>query len=380
VKVFYEANNVPVNSVLLLPSKQEAQNFPLGHIDLGFCRSCGFIYNTAFDQALLEYSERYEPTQAYSATFNQWHRNLAEQLIERYDLHGKHLIEIGCGKGEFLTMLCELGGNSGVGFDPAYTPGRHESLAKDRINFVTDFYSEKYADYHGDFVCCKMTLEHIQPAADFVNTVRRSVGDQEDTTIFFQVPDVLRILKETAFWDIYYEHCSYYSLGSLARLFRRCNFSVIDLAREYDDQYIMVEARPNSNGTALPELPQEADLGDLAGLVEQFSAQFSELRRHWRERLENSQQQGQRVVVWGSGSKGVAFLTTLEVRDMVDYVVDINPNRQGYFMAGTGQEIVSPAFLKEYRPDVVIVMNPIYRNEIVKELHEHGLNPEVITT
>ena len=111
IRIFHRASGVPVNSVLLLPNREEALSFPTGDIDLGFCRSCGFIYNTAFDPALLEYSERYDPTQAFSPTFNQWHKALAEQLIERYALRGKHLIEIGCGKGEFLALLCELGGN-----------------------------------------------------------------------------------------------------------------------------------------------------------------------------------------------------------------------------------------------------------------------------
>lgn len=380
IKVFHEATRVPVNSVLLLPTKEEALEFPTGDIALGFCRECGFIFNTAFNPALLEYSERYEPTQAYSSTFNQWHKMLAEQLIERYQLRNKHLIEIGCGKGEFLNMLCELGENSGVGFDPAYIPERNNTTAKDRIEFVTDLYSEKYSHYQGDFFCCKMTLEHIKPASEFVSMVRRSVGNQRDAVIFFQVPDVLRILRETAFWDIYYEHCSYYSVGSLGRLFRRCGFSVIDLAREYDEQYLMIEARPNADGVESPVLEQETDLDELADLVEQFSDNLAIQRREWRDRLEGYQQTNRRAVVWGSGSKGVSFLTTLGAKDSIEYVVDINPHRQGFFMAGTGQQIVAPEFLKEYRPDVVIVMNPIYRAEIVEELDHHGLNPEVITT
>jgi hypothetical protein len=62
-----------------------------------------------------------------------------------------------------------------------------------------------------------MTLEHIAPTGDFVGAVRRAVGDDPQTVVFFQVPDVIRILKEQAFWDIYYEHCNYFSAGSLAR-------------------------------------------------------------------------------------------------------------------------------------------------------------------
>ncbi|GAG03126.1 unnamed protein product, partial [marine sediment metagenome] len=145
-------------------------NFPKGDIALGFCNICGFIANVAFDPSLHEYSSRYEGTQGFSPTFNAFHRKLANHLIDRYDLYGKDIIEIGCGQGEFLTLLCELGGNRGVGFDPAYARGRNECGDKNRVTFINNFYSEKYNNYRGDFICCKMTLEHIQQTADFVST------------------------------------------------------------------------------------------------------------------------------------------------------------------------------------------------------------------
>ena len=63
----------------------------------------------------------------------------------------------------------------------------------------------------------------------------------------------------------------------------------------------------------------------------------------------------------------------------IEYVVDINPHRQGSYMAGTGQKIVSPEFLKDYRPDIVIVMNPIYSEEITKQLKSMRLEPEILT-
>jgi len=71
-----------------------------------------------------------------------------------------------------------------------------------------------------------MTLEHIADTADFIKMVRGSLQDSPSTDVFFQVPDVLRVLEEEAFWDIYYEHCSYFSIGSLARLFRRNRVSM----------------------------------------------------------------------------------------------------------------------------------------------------------
>jgi SAM-dependent methyltransferase len=378
MSVFYKLESVPIHSVLLLPTQGEALNHPKGDMALGFCRACGFISNVAFDPSPQEYSSRYESTQAFSPTFSAFAHRLATRLIDQYDLHGKDIIEIGCGQGEFLTMLCELGGNRGIGFDPAYVGGREESQAHSLVTFVRDFYSEKYADCRSDFVCCKMTLEHIPDTADFVSTVRRSLGDQSDTIVFFQVPDVTRILRELAFWDIYYEHCSYFSPGSLARLFRKCGFDVMNLAVEYDGQYVMIEARPgDGRGGTFPE--QEDDLEDLARDVAYFSENCSHKLDAWRRDLQRIRQTEQRAVIWGASSKGVAFLTTLGVRDEIEFAVDINPHKHGTYIAGSGQEIVGPEFLRTYRPDTVIVMNPIYCDEIRQQLDRMGVTADLIS-
>ncbi len=376
--IFYELERVPAHSVLLLPTREEAVNYPRGDIRLGFCRTCGFISNTAFDPSLHEYSDRYEETQGYSPTFNAFARRLAEHLIERYDLHGKDILEIGCGKGEFITLLCEMGGNRGIGIDPAYVAERSLARPAERVRFITDFYSEKYAHLCADFVVCKMTLEHIHETAAFVGMVRRALDGRPDTTVFFQIPDTTRVLEEIGFWDIYYEHCSYFTPGSLARLFRRCGFDVIDLWRDYGDQYLMIEAQPGSGrDQAFPEL--ENDLQRTAADVEMFRREAPQVLRRWREYLAQQYAAGRKVVLWGSGSKGVAFLTTLGIEREITYTVDINPNKHGMFMAGTGQQIVSPAFLRDYQPDVVIIMNPIYCDEIQRDLTALGVAADVLT-
>jgi SAM-dependent methyltransferase len=376
--VFYQVHDVPINSVVLLPTREAALSYPQGNIALAFCQSCGFIFNAAFEPDLIAYAPGYEATQSFSPTFTAFARRLAQRLIDEYALHDKEIIEIGCGQGEFLTLLCELGNNRGVGFDPAYVSARDKSKAQDRITFIQDFYSEQYADYHADFVCCKMTLEHIPDTYDFVSTVRRSLGKRSNTVVFFQVPDVRRILRESAFWDIYYEHCSYFSMGSLARLFRRCGFDVINLAREYDDQYLMIETRPGDrSGSQGPE--QEDDLEGLARDVTRFAESIRPELQSRRRDLVGTTLDGQRTVLWGGGSKAVAFLTTLGIEDEVLYAVDINPHKQGTYLAGTGQEIVAPGFLLEYQPDRVIVMNSIYLEEIRRDLLGMGLTPELVT-
>lgn len=375
-EIFYEVRRVPVHSVLLMPTRQVAVTYPKGDIALGFCPSCGFIFNTLFDPSMHEYSGNYEETQGFSPTFRAFHERLATSLIEKYDLRNKKIVEIGCGKGEFLSLICRMGRNQGIGFDPAFVAERNPAGKDLDISFVQDFYSEKYAQVGADFFCCKMTLEHIANTADFIRNVRRAVGDRSERIVFFQVPDARRVLSDLAFWDIYYEHCSYFCAGSLACVFREAGFEVLETWTDYDDQYLMISARPATEPQPISQL--ELDAPQLMKQeIERFTRQQRERISSWRRELKQLTSEGQRAVVWGSGSKGVAFLTALDLDKEIEYVVDINPYRQGKFMAGTGQQIVGPSFLAEYKPDVAIAMNPIYESEIQSDLRRMGLSTVV---
>jgi hypothetical protein len=76
-----------------------------------------------------------------------------------------------------------------------------------------------------------------------------------------------------------------------------------------------------------------------------------------------------RVVVWGSGSKGTAFLHALgPTARLVDAVVDVNPHLAGKYVAGTGHPILAPATLADDPAGLVVAMNPVYVREIRADL------------
>jgi SAM-dependent methyltransferase len=376
---FHREGSVPTNSCLLLSERGEAETYPRGEIELVFCADCGFISNSRFDPALAEYSARYEETQGFSARFNDFARDLAKRWVERYDLHGRTVLEIGCGKGEFLEMMCEAGIGRGIGVDPSAHPERLQSEAAKRIEWITDFYSEAYAHLEADAVVCRHTLEHIQPVGEFMRTVRRAIGDRHETIVLFELPDVRRVLEEVAFWDVYYEHCSYFSAGSLTRLFRSTGFEVLDVSLDYDDQYLLIEARPAPGPTATTSpFELEDDLPILGGAVETFSTGYPLKLDQWRTSLRDVRSRGGRAVIWGAGSKGVAYLTSLGITDEIEFAVDINPHKHGMYMAGTGQQIVAPDHLRTYRPELVIVMNAVYVDEIRRSLEELGVSAEIV--
>jgi hypothetical protein len=267
------------------------------------------------------------------------------------------------------------------------------------VRFVKDFYSEKYADTPADFVCCKMTLEHIGPTADFVGMVRRALGESP-AKVFFMIPDTTRIMGDCAFEDIYYEHCSYFSPVSLSSLFLLQGFQPLELDSEFDGQYLAITAKTapiassvRPGGAYRPEGPlvggwlRNAEIPGVSPIsaerfaagIDSFPTAFTRKLNYWRERMVDNGRRGRKAVIWGSGSKGVAFLTTLGLKEEIACAVDINPHRQGYFMPGTGHPIVGPEQLLEVRPDQVIVMNPIYRKEIGEQLRGLGLEPELLT-
>lgn len=376
--VFYDMSNAPVLSVELLWTHEQAINFPSGDIALGFCRTCGFISNVIYDPKMHTYSNEYESTQAYSPTYDSFALRVAQDLIGRYALHGKTILEIGSGQGEFLRLLCDLGRNWGIGFDPAYIEKEDDPLTSGKVSFIKDYYSEKYADQKADLIVCKMTLEHIHKTSEFVSMVRKAIGDRHDTIVFFQVPDVTRILRELAFWDIYYEHCSYFSPVSITWLFEKSGFEILRLSKEYGDQYILLEAKPTAGATS-PNDEQENSLRRLKRDVSYFSTYSKRRIMEWMQTIRELRAQGKRIVLWGGGSKAVAFLTAVGIRDEIEFAVDINPKKDGTFIAGTGQRVVRPEFLREYKPETVFVMNPIYLTEIEETLKEMDLDPELIT-
>lgn len=372
----FDLKQVPAHSCLLMSSRDEALEYPRGHLYLGFCEGCGFLCNADYNPTFQSYSPNYEETQHFSECFSAFARRLAQRWVDQYQLHAKTILEIGCGKGQFLDLMCELGNNRGIGIDPACRPERLSLEAKSRVTFIQDYYDESYTHLTADVICCRHTLEHIHETQEFLSSVRRTIGDRLDTLMLFELPDVTRVLREYAFWDLYYEHCSYFTAGSLARLFRLCGFDLLELERDFDDQYLILAARPVNQPTA-SELELEDDLKLTRQDVMAFRDGHKKAIQSWRLKVQSLAKTG-RVIAWGGGSKCVAFFTTLGIQDEIEYVVDINPFKHGKFLPGTGHEVISPERLRDYQPDHVLVMNPIYCSEISQTLAALNVNASLI--
>ncbi len=381
LELFFEMLEVPVGCSLLWPNQQAAQSCPRGDIKLAFCPSCGFITNVSFDPARLNYSQDYDNSLHYSPKFQEYAQSLGTRLVERHKLYDKDIIEIGCGKGDFLISLCKLANSRGVGFDPSYVvQPEHRQLAG-RVQFIQDFYSEGYASYQGNLICCRHTLEHISNPADLLKPLRLAIGDRLGTVVFFEVPNALYTFQKLAVWDIIYEHCSYFTPVSLAHAFSVNEFRVCNISEEFAGQFICFEALPSEVRIEMRRSERQSEaVQQLANDINLFTARFHNKVESWNNRLEQIKRQGQKTVIWGAGAKGVSFLNLLKLQpSTIEYVVDINPRKQGTYVAGTGQEIIPPQVLLNYQPEVVIIMNSIYEDEIRQFVDSLGLAPEFIS-
>ncbi|KAA0233255.1 MAG: hypothetical protein JJLCMIEE_02327 [Acidimicrobiales bacterium] len=371
--VFYERSQVPVHNSLVCRSRQDATAVPRGDLRLSVCTACGFVQNSAFDPSLVEYADDYEDTQANSQQFLAFVEDVAHHLDEIYNLAGRQVVEIGCGSGDFLSLLCGRTLARGTGYDPALRAGA--ITPDDRVRFVRSAYPPASGHPPAELIVCRHTLEHVPDVAGFVEMVAEA-----NAPVFFEVPDTGRILDEGAFWDVYYEHCSYFTASSLQDLFTRKGFSVTGLRSGYDDQYLLLDA--TSGGSATRRRSGEAiansEAADAAARCGEFTEKVRARIDSWNEYLEGVVDRGEKAVLWGGGSKAVSFLASVDHPEAIDCVVDINPAKWDAFLPGTGHRIVAPSELDDLPPSTVILMNPVYTQEITEDLHKRGLSPTVL--
>ena len=376
ISQFLEIPQSPVCSGMLFQTHAQAIGTARGNVHLSFCKGCGHIFNSAFDPELIEHTQKYDNSLHFSPRFQTYAESLASRLIERYDLRNKDIVEIGCGKGDFLMLLCKLGNNRGVGFDPTFDENRLENFDKNQITFIKDYYTEDHARYQADLIFCRHVLEHIQHPQDFIRRLHDIVGDKRQSVIFFEVPNVMSALRDLSIWDIFYEHCAYYSLSSLEHLFRSCQFEVSHLNEEYEGQFISIEAYPGE-GIPSPTLNVDREVENIAHHVDLFSEKYQSSKTAWQQEIDTLAQKERKIVLWGAGAKTITFLNTIQAHDKIDYVVDINPHKRGKYIPGSGQEVVHPEFLTDYKPDVVIIMNPNYKDEVRRFVYNMKLTTEL---
>ncbi len=351
---FLRRDGVPVHQNLPLSDSASARRATRGVLAMTACTACGFVFNRAFDPALLHYGPGYDNAQAGSPRFAAHLNDLARHLVERRDVRGARIVEIGCGNGDFLRRLVTWPGadNTGIGFDPAYRGPASD--CDGRLRFVADLYRGEPADV----VICRHVIEHIANPRALLATLGPARA-------FFETPDVAWILRNTVAWDFFYEHCSLFCADSLGFAFARAGFAVRAISRVFDGQYLWLEGEPGTAAAA----PRP---GRIPALARRYGAAEPAAAAGWRQRLAALARDG-KVAVWGAGAKGVTLAALADPQgSAIDCLVDVNPAKQGRFVPGTGHPIVAPAALAARGVRHVVMTNPAYRAEIAAMLPACG--------
>ena len=347
----------------ILPNRpnSKGEDTKQGSFQLKKFGSFEFVQNVLFEESFVNYDKNYQNDQSSSPVFYD-HMLEVYSILKSHFKSGSKLVEIGCGKGTFLNIVCDDAHFNYEGYDTVYD-GNDPNIHRRYLN--------KHERVFADVVVLRHTLEHIQSPHKFLSLLQSVFN--EDATIFIEVPRYEWTEQNKLIFDLTYEHVNYFSEKSLSSLF----ITTIDQNNFFDGQYQYCLAKLNSLSDKewrhFDEKHKWEDLS-LAPYLDEFKLKVQNLH------------DGSRYWVWGGATKGVLFLKHLadiypDVFRKVVGVVDINEKKQGLFTPNTGIMIVSPRdfFKSATKNDTVIVMNPNYLNEIRKEIENNAKHPIKVT-
>ncbi len=371
-----DLGEVPVFCGVHWADRAEALASPAGRMVLGCCPDCAYVRNLAFDPGLLVYDTTMDTNLHHSPAFHRFSEDLVAHLVERYPLAGARVVDIGCGQGEFLRELCRATGGVGVGYDAMYA-GREGPDPSGAV-FWSRHAPRGAALPEFDLVVSRHWFEHLVDPYEFLVDLREAAGDR---TVYgyLEVPDAGYDLS-TAGWEVIYPHVSYFDAYSLATICRRAGWRVEDAGTAFSGMFRWIEISANRSGPPLPDAappPRLVDRDRQVASVRGFAARRAAARDGWRAVIRDLADAGARPVLWGAGSRGVQFLAACDPDRRLAAVVDLNPRKWGRYLPGAGHRVDPPEVLATVRPEVVIITNPAYRDEIDKALSELGVDAEL---
>ncbi len=354
-------DDVPVLQNHLLREEAVARAAVTGPLQMRDCLSCGYLWNEAFDSALVVYDPTYDNAQHHSDAFRRHLDERIEDIARCVGDEAVEILELGCGQGDFLRDLVRRLGPARVrrasGFDPAF-----DGTPIDSADLHAEIFDRAAAERFGirpDIIIIRHMIEHVAaPLALFVE-IAAALPRDKPVRLFVETPDADWIIRHQTSFDLYYEHCSKFSSAALALVLRKSGFVLERLTDCFGEQYLWAQAR----------LAEPERAATLAGSETRFV-------ERWREIVRSL---GHPVYVWGAGAKGTTFALFVDPeRRLLAGLIDINPAKQGLFVPKTGHPIVAPASLRNENPAALIVLNGNYADEIKAMVAEMGLACKVV--
>ena len=342
----YRAEQLPVLQNRMFATAEAARACARGDVVLVQSAATGLVFNRAFRPELVEYDADYQNEQGLSSAFAR-HLDAVLDVMRRH-FAGASLVEVGCGKGLFLERLLGAGFDV-TGLDPTYEG------SNPRV--IREFFAPEVG-IRAEGIVLRHVLEHVVDPVAFLAGLREANGGRG--TIYIEVPCLDWIASNHAWFDIFYEHVNYFRRVDFERMFG----TVHEAGHSFAGQYLYVVA--DLATLRAPRRPS-ADVFELPPA-------FLSASEHSRERLRRSGSSAR--AIWGGASKGVIFALLMERAGIrIDTVIDINPAKQGRYLAATGLRVQSPDEAMAHLPAGadVFVMNSNYRDEI-EALTAHRYN------
>lgn len=342
------------------------------------CDRCFLVQLQDFQAADELFTKDYPYFSSFSASWLAHARRYAGAMIARCGLGAESLVvEIASNDGYLLRWFKDAGVPV-LGVDPAQSVA-DAARSHHGIETVVDFFGVALArrlageGRRADLMAANNVLAHVPDINDFLGGFAMLLKDTGTAT--FEFPHLLNLIALNQFDTIYHEHYSYLSLTALEPAFARHGLAVVDietLPTHGGSLRLFVRHQgvqePTDAVSAMRERERAAGLSELATYAA-YEATVKATKRAFLKALIDLKDRGLSVAAYGAAAKGNTLLNYCGVgRDMIDFVADLNPQKQGLFLPGTGIPVVAPEEIARRRPDVVVILPWNLKDEIMAQL------------
>jgi SAM-dependent methyltransferase len=343
------------------------------------CESCWLVQTEDFTQADDLFNADYGYFSSFSTSWLEHSECYVEDMVRRFGLNGQsHIVEVAANDG-YLLQYVQAHNIACTGIEPT---NKTATAARSKgIDIVEEFFSVQLAQTlkkqgkQADLTVANNVLAHVPDINDFVSGFALLLKPEGVAT--FEFPHLMQLIAENQFDTIYHEHFSYLTLTSVNQIFAENGLVVFDVEElvTHGGSLRVFAQRADSGqqpqSSSLKEmLDRERSIGmNTAAYYKGFQVRAETVKNDLLKFLLSAKDQGKTVAAYGAAAKGNTMLNFAGVRpDLVKFVVDRNPKKQGQFMPGSRIPIVDEAHLKAAKPDYVVILPWNLKNEIVSQL------------